>query len=448
MKLIRHILLGLLVSVSAGQYLQAQVRQLTLDNAVTLALEKNRDLQISGLEISKSAQRLREARGFALPTVEATGQYLHFLQRQVTFLPGQFAGLEEGKIATLRVGGTEAYVGNISLVQPLFAPNIGSGIRAAKIYSAISEQERAELQSSVITSVKKLYLDALITGEQLRLVEQSIVRNEQALKDSRSLLAQGRASRVDTLRAYVTIENLRPEIIRLRNGVEIAKTLLKVNIGMVESEAIELLDSLAYDGKVPVLSNEAALAEALKSRPEVSRLELFQKLSSEQIKTESSAYLPRLSAIGQVQTQSQANDLRLGNYLWPVSSYVGLQLSVPIFNGFRTAARVQQARITKLQSEKQLEHVQESIRAEVKVALSKVEESRLRIASQTQTVSTAELSYRITRDRWKQGISSRLELADAELALTGAKSNYLQSVYDYLHASVELDKALGVRATK
>ncbi len=448
MKLIRHIFLGLLVSISASQYLQAQIRQLTLDNAVTLALEKNRDLQISGLEISKSAQKLREARGFALPTVEATGQYLHFIQRQVTFLPGQFAGLEEGKIATLRVGGTEAYVGNISLLQPLFARDIGSGIRAAKIYSAISEQESAELQSSVITSVKKLYLDALITGEQLRLVEQSIVRNEQALKDSRSLLAQGRASRVDTLRAYVTIENLRPEIIRLRNGVEIAKTLLKVNIGIAESETIELLDSLAYDGKVPVLSNEAALAEALKSRPEVSRLKLSQKLSSEQIKRESSAYLPRLSAIGQVQTQSQANDLRLGSYQWPVSSYVGLQLSVPIFNGFRTAARVQQARITKLQSEKQLENVQESIRAEVKVALSKVEESRLRIASQTQTVSTAELSYRITRDRWKQGISSRLELADAELALTGAKSNYLQSVYDYLNASVELDKALGVTATK
>ncbi len=445
MKSISIILFGLLLSISVGQYSLAQIRQLTLDDAVTIALEKNRDLQIAGLETSKSAQKLREARGYALPTVEASGQYLHFLKRQVTFLPGQFAGLEEGQIAMLRVGGTDAYVGNISLVQPLFAPNIGPGIRAAKIYSAITDQEQAQLQSSVITSVKKLYLEALITHEQLRLVQQSIIRNQQALKDSRSLLAQGRASRVDTLRAYVTIENLRPEIIRLSNGVETAKTLLKVTIGIPQSEAVELLDSLTYDGTLPVLANEAALAEALQSRPEVSRLELTQKLSGEQIKTESSAYLPKLSAIGQVQTQSQANDFRFGNYLWPVSAYIGLQLSAPIFSGFRTAARVQQARITKLQSEKQLENVKELIRAEVKVALSKVEEARWRIEAQTQTVSTAELSYRITSDRWKQGISSRLELADAELSLTSAKSNYLQSVYDYLNASVELDKALGVR---
>ncbi len=444
MKFKLTIFFGLLLTAALlSQLAQAQTRQLTMNEAVTLALEKNRDLQVSKLEINKSAEKLREARGYALPTVAASGQYLHFLKRQVTFLPGQFAGLEEGQIATLRVGGTDAYVGNISVVQPIFQGNIVSGIRAAKVYSNISQEEQAQVQSSIITSVKKAYLDALITHEQLRLVQQSIARNEQALRDSRSLLAQGRASRVDTLRAYVTIENLRPEVIRLTNGVEIAKTLLKTTIGIDQTEPIDLLDSLKYDGTLPTLSNEDALAEALKSRPEVNRLVLTEKLSSEQIKMEASEYLPKFSAIGQVQTQSQANDFRFGNYQWPVSSYVGLQLSAPIFSGFRTAARVQQARITKLQTEKQLENVRELIQAEVKVALSKIEESRRRIEAQTQTVSTAELSYRITRDRWKGGISSRLDLADAEFSLSESKSNYLQAVYDYLNASVDLDRALG-----
>lgn len=444
MKTIFQLFFGLLLTATLlSQLTIAQTRQLTLNDAVSLALEKNRDLQVSKLEINKSAEKLREARGYALPTVAASGQYLHFLKRQVTFLPGQFAGLEEGQIATLRVGGTDAYVGNISVIQPLFQNNIFSGIRAARAYENISQQEQAQVQSTVITSVKKAYLDALITHEQLRLVQQSIVRNEQALKDSRSLLAQGRASRVDTLRAYVTIENLRPEVIRLTNGVETAKIRLKTTIGIDQTEPVELLDSLKYDGTIPTLSNEDALAEALKSRPEVNRLVLAEQLSSEQIKIESSEYLPTLSAIGQVQAQSQANDFRFGDYQWPVSSYVGLQLSAPIFSGFRTAARVQQARITKLQTEKQLENARELVQAEVKVALSKVEESRRRIEAQTQTVSTAELSYRITRDRWKQGISSRLDLADAELSLTSAKSNYLQAVYDYLNASVDLDQALG-----
>jgi outer membrane protein TolC len=72
-----------------------------------------------------------------------------------------------------------------------------------------------------------------------------------------------------------------------------------------------------------------------------------------------------------------------------------------------------------------------------------VEEARRRIEVQGQTVATAELGYRITRDRWKQGIASRLDVSDAELLLTQAKSNYLQAVYDYLTAGVQLDQALG-----
>jgi outer membrane protein TolC len=444
MKSIRLLIIALFLFTMSGNFTAlAQERLLSLKDAVNLAVEKNRDLQVSRMELNKSAHKIREAKGYALPTVAASGQYLHFLQRQVTFLPGNFAGLDDSQIATLRVGGTDAYVGGVSLVQPIFQGEIFSGIRAARLAEKLSTEDLALTQSVVVTDVKKAYLNVLISKEQLKLQEQSIARNEQALKDARSLLAQGRASRVDTLRAYITIENLRPDIIRLTNGIEIAKTVLKTTIGIPESEQIELTDSLQYDGVVPLLANATVIEEALASRPEVARLVITEKLNAEQVTIERAEYLPKFSAIGLVQTQTQANDYRFGDYKWPVSSYVGLQFAVPIFSGFRTAARVQQAKVTRLQTEKGLENVRELIRAEVKIALSNVEESKRRIESQVQTVSTAELSYRITRDRWKQGIASRLDMADAELSLSQAKSNYLQAVYDYLTASVDLDKALG-----
>jgi outer membrane protein TolC len=275
------------------------------------------------------------------------------------------------------------------------------------------------------------------------LQRQSIARNEQALKDARSLLAQGRASRVDTLRAFVTLENLRPEVIRLTNGIEIAKTVLKRVIGLNEEESVVLQDSLRYDAGVPVRVAEGAFAEALAARPEVQRLVLTEKLNRQQVIGQSAERLPKLWAVGSVLGQSQANNFRLGDYHWPVSSFAGLQLNVPIFSGFRTAARVQQAQITRQQTEKQLENFREIVRAEVKIGTSGVEEARRRIEVQGQTVATAELGYRITRDRWKQGIASRLDVSDAELLLSQAKSNYLQAVYDYQVAQVELDKALG-----
>jgi outer membrane protein TolC len=421
----------------------AQPTRLTLDEAVSLALEKNRDLKVTSLEVLKSTEKTREARSYALPTVNASAQYLHYFQRQVSFLPGSFIGLGENQLAAIRVGGENSFLGGITLAQPLFQPGVFSGIRAAKISEAISTEGQADVKAAVIADVKKAYLNELIMAAQLTLQQQNITRNEQALKDSRSLLAQGRASRVDTLRAFVALENLRPELIRLHNAVSIANTVLKRTIGLDEAAVVELKDSLSINETIPFLSEENALASAIQLRPEVRRQVLTEKLNKELASGRAAERLPKLSLVGSVQAQQQANDLKLGDYAWPNTSYVGLQLSVPIFSGFRETARVRQANIAHQQSTVSLQNLKEIVHAQVKVGLSNVEEAQQRIGAQHQTVAAAELSYRITRDRWRQGIASRLDLSDAELLLTQAKSNYLAAVHDYLVAQVELERVVG-----
>jgi outer membrane protein TolC len=421
----------------------AQTKPLSITDAVTLAREKNRDLQIANLAVAKAGQRTREARGAALPTVSAFGQYVYNIQRPVSFLPGNFAGLAENQIANLRVGGDQAVVGSLGVYQPLLQASVKSGIRAAGIDGVRSTAEAAVTASNVVTAVRKAYLNVLITEEQLRLQQQSLGRNVQALRDARSLLLQGRASRVDTLRAYVNVENLRPEILRLSNGIAIAKTVLATTIGLDANEPLTLQDSLHYDGLAQSLTSEQAYAEALEKRPELRQLQLTDELNQEQIRQATAAGRPQLAATGQVQTQAQAYNLRLGDYQWPVNSYVGLQVSAPIYSGGRVRARTEQARITRQQTERELANQQELIRAEVLTSVSSVQEARRRVESQQQTVAAAALGYRITRDRWRAGMASRLDLTDAELALTRTKSGYLQAVYDYQMATIDLDRAVG-----
>jgi outer membrane protein TolC len=290
------ILLVLLFAVLGKS--KAQVRPLTIENAVNLALEKNRDLQVSQLETRKAAEKVREARGHALPTIGASAQYQYFFNKQVSFLPGSFVGLGEDQLAAIRVGGENAVVGGVNLSQPLLQGSVRAGIRAARAAQQVTGAELAGVRATVITEVKKAYLDVLITQERLHLQQQSIARNEQALKDARSLLAQGRASRVDTLRAFVTLENLRPEVIRLTNGVEIAKTVLKRVIGLDEAENIALRDSLRYDPAMPVRVGEGAFAEALAARPEVQRLVLTQTLNDQLIAGQAAERLPSCGSWG------------------------------------------------------------------------------------------------------------------------------------------------------
>ncbi|SDL29389.1 TolC family protein [Siphonobacter aquaeclarae] len=431
-------ILSLLILFVAFSEAGAQ-RRLALSDAESLAIDKNRDLQVARLEAAKTDQQVREAKGYALPLIAGSAQYQYYPLRQVSFLPGSFVGLGDDQLATFRVGGSSAFLGGVTISQPLLQPGIKAGIRAAGLARDISDQAISETRARVVTDVRKAYLLVLITQEQLRLQQQSIQRNEQALKDARALLAQGRASRVDTLRAYVTIENLRPAVIRLTNEVDIAGTVLKRVIGLDDSDVLDLTDSLRYEENP--IEEADFYSQAIQSRPEIHRLELTEKLNQAQVSIREADRRPKLSAVGLVQSQAQTNRFQWNS--WPVSSFVGLQLNVPIFSGFQQLARISQAEITRQQTATQLANLKEIVRAEVKIARSKAEEARLRIRTQAQTVSVAELGYRITRDRFRQGIASRLDVTDAELSLTQARANYLQAVHDFLNATYELDRATG-----
>lgn len=424
-------------------HVSAQAIQLSMDKAVSLSLSQNKTLQISVLEKDKASEKIKEARGYMLPTIQASGQYLHYFQKQVTFLPGNFVGLRQDQIAALRVGGENAFFSAINLSQPVFHPEASAGFRSARFSEQVASRELEEMKNNIVAEVKIAYLNVLIAVAQQQLQAQSISRNELALKDARSMLFQGKASAVDTLRALVTLENLQPEMIRLTRGIDIAKSILKRSIGLDEAETIELTDSLKADSAVAFLSLETVSQEALRSSPELQKLEVNQRLKETSIQQQSLSRAPNLFIVGSLLTQTQANNLSLNEYKWPVSSYAGVQLNVPLLSGFRNISKVKQARISLLQSQKQLEDKKELIRTEVQVNIARMEEARHRIEVQRRTIAYAQLGFRITRDRWKQGISSRLDVSDAELSLFQSQSNYLRAVYDYQVAGIQLDKVTG-----
>ncbi|MFN3562595.1 MAG: TolC family protein [Chloroherpetonaceae bacterium] len=448
--------LGLLFSWSV----LAQPRMLSVNDAVRIALQNNRDLIAAKLEREKAAEGVREARGLAMPKLSFGFQYGHsFLQTQ--FFPtnlfptgggmggGSPFGNRGAGFAAIELKNINAYTASLTLQQPIFRPQIFTAIGIASTIKNLTEQSYQASRTNIITDVKKSYYDVLIAQEQVKLLEQSIARGEQALNDTRLLYKQGLAADLDTLRAFVNVENLRPTLIKAQSLVEIAKTVLKTKLSMSASEDFILTDSLVFDGNPPILNFETAYSEAIANRPEVSQLKLQIDVAEAQVDAEVANFLPTLDAQAQYQRLTLANNFQFDQYSWGNNLSVGLQLTVPLSLPFitgtytQTSAKVQQAKLEKKKSETLYENVRENIRAEVKNALSTVEEATKRLQVQATTVQSAERSYNITRLRRAQGIGSALELTDAELALTQAKGNYLQAVYDYLVAKINLEKSLG-----
>ncbi|MBS1563372.1 MAG: TolC family protein, partial [Bacteroidetes bacterium] len=404
---------------------QAQ-EPLSLQKAVSLAVAHNREVKAADVQVQRTQQQQRVAKSLTLPTVTAGAQASHYFWQPVFF--GLDGNTTKDKIAYGRFGGKDQAAATLAIVQPLYNAQAAPALRSARLQE---KQDKASLEDRTViiaAEVKQTYWQIVVLNERLRLQNESLARNRKALEDAKSLLAQGRALRVDTLRAYTSVKNLEPDLLRLTYAMEVGKLQLKVLMGLDSLQEIQLSDSLIVPTTAALPVESEIYAEAIRSRPDLQALVLQPQIDDQQIAIANAARKPSLSAVAQYQVQTQVNRFNYLEGYYPSVPFVGLQFSVPLFAGFSNLAKTQQAKLGKQQSILRRDNAFEQLRADVHQVLADLQETTARIQTRLTVKETAQLSYDITQYRYARGVASRLELTDAELALTTAQSNYLEAV--------------------
>lgn len=439
-------ILTVLLLISSGNVLLAQKRTLALTDALEMAKQGNKALQVQLLEEIQAKEMVRETKSGLLPSISANAAYSYYFERPIIFLPGSFAGTDK-PVQDVAFGGRNAFNTFVSLNQPILAPAIHERTKASQISEKIEIKKTADLQSRVALQVSTRYLDMLMMNRQLGLLDQSLQRNIKVLQDSRSLFAQGRNLKSDTLRSFIAVENLKSSVSYLKNSINVSGIELKRLIGLEEPTEIELTDQLELGietNQSEFYKVDEAFRIAEMNRNDLNIQKLTIDLQQSKIKTARAELLPQLSLIGQYQLQAQADDMRFGQYALPRTSFLGLQLSVPIFNGGRTKSQISQAKIKAQQEDIRLNDLKDGVKTELATIVSKWKEAISQMDIQETTVKSAELNYQMMEDRFANSLGSRLELTDAELALTQAKINYLNAVYNLRMLHVALQHALGL----
>lgn len=432
--------------LSSMTLLHAQEKRLTLNEALALAKEGNKTLQIQALEEIHSQEVTQEAKNGFLPGISANGVYSYYFDRQVIFLPGSFAGTTN-PVQDITVGGRNVLNAYVSLYQPIIANSKVQQIKMAKINEKIENGKSEDMRSRVALQVSTHYLDMLMMNRQLELLEESLVRNEKVLKDSKSLYEQGRGLKSDTLRSSIAVGNLKSSVSYLKNTIDVSSMELKRLIGLETVEKIKWIDELELIAAGPEKEEyklDEALVLAVKNRKDIHVQKLTIHLEQQKMKRFQAEQLPQLSLIGQYQVQAQADNLDIEEYAYPRTSFVGLQFTVPIFSGNRIKSQISQARIKSEQEEVRLTDLNNQVRTELATLLSKKEEGLLQLEIQKNTRLLAEMNLQMVEDRYKNGLGSRLELTDAELALTQAKISYFNAIYNLRINQVELHYTLGL----
>lgn len=421
--------------------LLTQPKILKLEDVIRIAIENNSQVKSAYLEIIKSDEKITEARSNLIPQITASISYSRYLKKPVLFLPPEspFGRMTGGVI---EIGFDNSYIGAISLQMPIFSWSVYSGIRIASKSRSIAEQTYKSAVAKTISDAKKAFYGVLLAKEAYKITKMRIELAEDNLKNVEKMYRQGVASEYDYINAQVQYQNLQPLLIQSENNLEIAKNTLKLVLGIDVNEEIEIEDEIKVDSLIEIdYSN--ALKDLHENNPELKQIEKQVELSQELISLELSGHLPIIFLTGNFQYQSQANDFNFNKYRWIRTTFIGLQIQIPIFRGFGTQSRIYQSKTSFQQAVERMNLTRQVLENELKNTIYKIEQSKRRIEAQKKAVELAEISYKISRKRFENGIGTQIEVSNSELNLAQAKLNYQQALYDYISALCDLEKLTG-----
>jgi outer membrane protein len=437
MKNARVMILAMVLSSVAPALLSSQGKiSLTLDECLRLALLHDPFLQAERAKEDQASYTIREAFSKFLPNLNAAATDV--LDKKP--LPLEIPALSGFSAQKLGLNVAPTYQFSLSFSVPLYAGGrLMSGYQQAHygLMSARESTRRARLET--VLNVKKAYYGYLLASKFASVAAEAVSLAEKHLENVKNLYGVQMASRFDLLRSEVQLANLKPQLIKARNGLKMAELGLKTLVGLDLDQDIEVKGELGIKAVEPDLN--AILAQALAVRPEILEMQYGRMMASELIKMAKAEYLPVVSFGGAFNSWSDRFNLRKDN--WDTFYSVNLVLIVPIFNGLSQAAKVGEAKAALKRLEYGEQGLLEMIKLEVREAVLGLEQARESLSSQEKNVEQAEETVRIAELSFSEGAATSLDVSSAHVALSQARTIHSQALYDYAIALAQLEKAVG-----
>ncbi|MDZ7779547.1 MAG: TolC family protein [Gemmatimonadota bacterium] len=309
-----------------------ETRVLGLEDAVRTALDQSRDVRTAELGLEEANEQVSEAWSNVYPSVDFNASYTRNLSPAVNFLPAAIFGDPDAgpdDFVPVQFGADNTWQSTIALEQPIFAAGAFLGVGAAARFRDLQEEVVRGRVQTVVTRVRSSYYGLLLAQEQARLMENSVRRVRQSLKETRSLNEAGIVSDYDVLRLEVELANLEPNLRRARNAVEQARRQLALELDLPtdadlavtgELASMDLEDPSANDSAnreilsfvgfgepdgEPEVDEAVSLAQELRS--DLRQLELTQSLRKTEMRLEQAEYLPRITLFGNYVINAQNN---------------------------------------------------------------------------------------------------------------------------------------------
>ncbi len=414
----------------------------SIKECVDYAHKNNVQVKNALLNVQVQNQTNRDITAAAMPSVTGTISGNDFLTIPTSLLPGEIFGQPAGTYIPVQFGTKFNANAGINLQQLLFDGQVFIGLKARTTSIEFQNKNVEVTEEAIKSNIYKIYYQLVASKTQIGIYDANLDRLNKLLHDTKVLYQNGFAEKLDIDKISVQVSNIETEKLKALNSISVGYLGLKTLIGMPVKDTLVLTDQLTEDKIKQGIDQDSAFT--YDSRKDYQYLNLGKKLNEFNIRRYQLSYLPTISLTGAYTKNAQRNEFNFfGKGDWFTTAFIGLNVSIPIFDGFSKDARLKKSRIELKQTENQIESLRNSIDNEVETAKMNFAAAITTLDFQKKNMELAENVFKQTTKKFELGTGSNTEITAAQTDLRTAQANYINALYGAIVAKVDFYKAVG-----
>ncbi len=430
-----------------------EILKLSVSEAQTYALQNNRTVKSSKIDIEMANKKVWENLATGFPQLNLAANYQHqFVIPELSLGPYlDINSLPDGALTKndiknaykdsppFALGVKNNTVFDLTVSQLIFSGQYFVGIQAVKVLKQMSEKNLVKTEDQTKESVADTYYLVLVLGENVKVLNESLKSVDQTYNEMVKMNQQGLNEETDVDQIKINRSNIQTLVTSLESQKEISLKLLKYQLGIGFDQLLVLTDSLPgiiEQGNIQYLSSPEF---NIKNSLDYQLISTQEKISELMLKLEKSKYLPVIS--GFYRHQEQTNQ---PSFNFAVKDLAGVTLSLPIVTSGQRNAKVSQAKYDLQKSQLNKINVEQGLIMEFETALSSYQTAFSNFATNGESMILSKKVYAKTVIKYREGVSSSFELTQNQNQFLTAESNYYNSVLSLLNAKAKLDRILTI----
>ena len=414
---------------------------LSLDEAISYALEHNRTAQNANLDIEWAKKKKWETTAIGLPQINAKIDYQNWIKQQVMLLPAEIAGGTPGTFTPVTFGTKQTVNATATLTQLLFDGSYLVGLQSAKVFLQISKNAKEKTDKEIRKATIAAYGNVLLAEESMKIYEHNIALLKNNLHETEQILKNGLTEEENVEQLQITLKQLENGLNNAKRLNTIAYKMLNITLGADLETTVQLSDNLESLANQHVDLALLSASDDVKSTIDY-KIAANDKRSKELLlKLERSRALPQLSAFvnGGYNGNNDEFNFLASDQQWFGTSLFGVSLNIPIFSSLKRSAKTQQAKINLEKAEHDLTETEQKLKFELASAKSNYEFSIAQFETTKEQLALAERIEKKNQTKFFEGISSSFDLRQAQQQLYQSQQDYLEAMLNVINQKVALE---------